>query len=565
MAVLGAAMLVTLIGLAAILLAQSQNRAAGGTNDFAEARLYARSALEMGMYWIHADPFWRTSRGGGTWATNVPIGGGTFSLSVSDPVDGNVASGASDPVVLTGTGAKGQARYQMQVRLETAQNLGVCTEVSLHAGHNVVIDAATLAGDQIFSANNDTDGKNGAKIYADAEAVGAVKGGTYYEGTNSNLTPRTMPNRDTALAYYVANGTAIAYTDLRLWGETDLVVNGSIETGVPPWRALGTCTLSRSSTYSLNGTYSLRVRDRADSSAVAGQDLSLSTILNGNTYYIHLHILPLASAWGRGTLVIETTDGTQAFSTPYFWCSAFSWGHIDGNVTPTWSGQLLRATLTITLATSAEYYMDLVSLTDVTYPADAYVIDRILLSPANNPFGSRQTNPQGIYVLSCGGKKIIIANSRIAATLVLLNPGGASIIQRSVAWEPAVANYPSLLMDSPITIALGSAALSEAADNFNFNPAGTPYPYVGGTADADAADAYPSAIRGLIYSKGNLVFQGQTAVEGVVVADNDIQVQGGRLDLRYGSTWLNNPPPGFDFGTAKRMETVAGTWRRTVP
>jgi len=206
-----------------------------------------------------------------------------------------------------------------------------------------------------------------------------------------------------------------------------------------------------------------------------------------------------------------------------------------------------------------------VTVYDTTYPADSYVMDRALLGPAVNPFGSRQTNPQGIYVLNCSTKKVIIANSRIVGTLVILGPNAASSIRGSVAWEPAVPNYPALLTDTPIPIGLGSAALSEATMNTNFNPTGTPYPYVGGSQNTDMNDAYPSVIRGLIYSTGNLVFQNGTAVEGVVVSHNDITVQAGALNLKYKSTWLNNPPPGFDLGSAKKVQTVAATWRRVVP
>ena len=564
--VLGAALLITIIGLSVMFVQQVQNRTALGVSNCAEARLYARSALESGMYVIYADPFWRTHFGNGAWCTNVPIGNGTFSLEATDPVDGDVRSGASDPVVLTGTGCKGEARYRMQVKVETAQALGVCLEVSMHAGHDLVTDASTLNSDQVISANHNTNGQNGAKIYADAEAVGSINGGTYYEATHSGIKPRTMPNTATVLAYYTTNGTPIAYSDLRLWGQAEILVNTSFETATAPWYAVGACTLSRSAVYRKDGVYSLRVSGRANAAAVAAQDLDLAKILNGNRYYVRLPVLLQAVGTGQACLTIESTgSGVQAFYTPPVAMAAFTWVDLAGEVTPTWSGQLVKATVSVVLNTNAEYHMDAVTVYDTTYPADTYVMDRALLGPAVNPFGSRQTNPQGIYVLNCSTKKVIIANSRIVGTLVILGPNAASSIRGSVAWEPAVPNYPALLTDTPIPIGLGSAALSEATMNTNFNPTGTPYPYVGGTQNLDTNDAYPSLIRGLIYSTSNLVFQNGTAVEGVVVSHNDITVQAGALNLKYKSTWLNNPPPGFDLGSAKKVQTVAGTWRRVVP
>jgi Tfp pilus assembly protein PilX/cytoskeletal protein CcmA (bactofilin family) len=565
--VLGAAMLVTLIGLSAMLVIQLQDRAAAGVNDSAEARLYARAGLEMGMYWIRADPFWRTHKGNGVWATDVPIGGGTFSLEASDPVDGSIQTGVSDPVVLTSTGVKGQARYRMQVKVETAQAMGNCLEVSMHAGNDLIIDGATLNSDQIISANHDTNGQNGAQIYADVEAVNNIKGGTYNKAIRTGITARTMPNTATVLSYYLANGTPIAYTDLRLWGQTEILVNTSFETVTGPWYAVGDCTLGRSSAYRKDGVYSLRVSGRGSSTAVAAQDLDTSKILNGNHYYVKLPTLVQAVATGCVALtIVSTGSGTQTFTTPATPCPTNTWVDLAGTLTPTWTGQLTKATVSVSVNSSAEYHMDAVTFYDCTYPADAYVMDRALLSPAVNPFGSGQTNPKGIYVIdNAAGNKIIIANSRIAGTLVLQNFNTASSIQGSVAWEPAVPNYPALLTDAAIPIGLSSAALSEATMNANFNPTGTPYPYVGGLQNANTTDAYPSLIKGIIYSTQNVQIQGQTSVEGTVVAKHDITVSGTAVNLKYNSTWLNNPPPGFDLGTTMKMQVTAGSWKRVVP
>jgi Tfp pilus assembly protein PilX len=564
--VLGAAMLVTLIGLSAMLVIQLQDRASTAVNNAAEARLYARSALEMGMYWIRSDPFWRTRKGNGVWATSIPIGGGTFSLEASDPVDGNISSGASDPVVLTGTGVKGQSRYRLQVKVETAQALGNCLEVSMHAGSDLDVDAATLNSDQIVSANHDTNGKNGALIYTDVEAVNAIKGGTYYKAIRTGITARTMPDAANVMSYYVANGTTIAYSSLRLWGQTEILLNTSFETVTTPWYASGACTLGRSLVYRKDGVYSLRVSGRGSATAVAAQDLDTSKILNGNRYYVKLPTLVQAAATGCVALTITSTgSGTQTFTTPATPCPASTWVDLAGTLTPTWTGQLTKATVTVSLNSSAEYHMDAVTLYDCTYPADTYVCDRALLSPAVNPFGSGQTNSKGIYVLDGGGQKIIIANSRIAGTLVLKNFNGASSIQGSVSWEPALPNYPALLTDAAIPIGLSSAALSEATMNANFNPTGSPYPYVGGLQDTDTTDAYPSLIKGIIYSTQNVQIQGQTSVEGTVVANQNVTVQGTAVNLKYNSTWLNNPPPGFDLGTTKKMQITAGSWKRVVP
>jgi hypothetical protein len=134
-----------------------------------------------------------------------------------------------------------------------------------------------------------------------------------------------------------------------------------------------------------------------------------------------------------------------------------------------------------------------------------------------------------------------------------------------VAWEPATPNYPALLTDKTITLGTSAVALSETTMNANFNPPGTPFPYIGGVEDLDLNDAYPSVIRGLVYSKTNLLFANRPCIEGVVVVHNDLTAQAATLELKYNSAPLNNPPPGFTTGTGRTMKMVSGTWRRVVP
>ncbi len=47
------------------------------------------------------------------------------------------------------------------------------------------------------------------------------------------------------------------------------------------------------------------------------------------------------------------------------------------------------------------------------------------------------------------------------------------------------------------------------------------------------------------------------------MADQNIIINANSLNLSYGNTYLNDPPPGFDVGTVT-MKIVPGTWQRTV-
>jgi hypothetical protein len=184
-----------------------------------------------------------------------------------------------------------------------------------------------------------------------------------------------------------------------------------------------------------------------------------------------------------------------------------------------------------------------------------------VLSPLSNPFGAN-LNGEGVYVIDCLGQHVVIADSRIVATLVLVNPASGSSVENAVNWEPAVANYPALLVDGSMMLEFDDAALSEAAVQVNFNPAGTPYL---GSEDGDKKDEYPSLIKGLVYVSGDLTVHQTPTIEGVLVVGNTLLASGQAgsavLTLTYQQAFLDNPPPGF--GTL-RMVVVPGSFRQVV-
>ncbi len=116
-------MLIAVIGLSALMYARIQWRSAQGGDHSIAARFYAQSALELGFAEIHLDPSWRTSRGGGAWFTDLPIGDGMLSLDVSILADGD-GFPDNNPVLLVGTGVHGQATHKIEVTLSTLSDMG---------------------------------------------------------------------------------------------------------------------------------------------------------------------------------------------------------------------------------------------------------------------------------------------------------------------------------------------------------------------------------------------------------------------------------------------------------
>lgn len=565
--VLFSSLIVATISLSSLQLMRLQGRDVSSSADFTTAQSCARAAIEIGMLKIRNDPYWRTRLGNGNWITSQTIGSGTCSLSAADPIDNDIRNGDNHPVVLTGIGMKGEARFQISMRMEVGPRVGSCLEVAMASGTDIRIDGNTLTCNQSICANDKVVATGGSTVNANVEAFGTISGGTYAQATQPGAAKKNMPDRQQVLDYYIAQGTSIPYSVLPKWINTEIIQNTSFETNTANWDPMTSCVLQQSSTQSVDGSGSLLVTSRSTSDDVAAQDIPVQQIRSGRTYQLSLHVSHTSVGTAKGILILESTgEGVQTFTTPSFSSGTanmglYPWIDLNGKITPTWTGTLTRSRIAIWISTKNSYYMDKVSLIDVTYPANQYVIDSQLISPTLNPYGT--TNTKGIYVINCGGKDVVIGNSRIVGTLVFIDPGKESAIQGSVCWEAAVYNFPALLTNKEFSIRTATTGLSEVNSGQNLNPSGTPYPFDGGNANQTSNDSYPSKITGIIYSADKLNLSGSPNIKGVVVADSEIRVAATSVALNYGNIYLNDPPPGFNGGTIT-MKVVAGTWRRTV-
>ncbi len=411
--VLGTVMALTVISLSAITAMRIRWRSTKNSSDVIQTRLFAQSAVDLGMLEIEKNPNWRQQKTNGIWATNIPIGNGFYNLSVVDPVDADLNNDEMDFVLMTGTGWLNQARYKLQITLQP-QPVPISSLASgLHAGNDIVMNTATITSDSVLSAN-DTITANNAIINADAEAVNNISGSSY-NGTNTvTITSKIMP-RLGVFDYYLTAGTTIAYNDL-------------------------------------------------------------------------------------------TTGATSK------------------------------------------------------------VIENVVLSPANNPYGLKLLNTEGIYVIDCAGADVKITNSRIVGTLLLINPGANSAVENAIQWEPAVANLPALLVDGSMILSYDNIALAElgAPDNINYNPINTPYNDV---EDTDTLDTYPSEINGMIYISDNVTVYNNITVNGTLLVGNTATLEDPGLNMAnvnivYDDIYFQNPPPGFT--DTPNMTIAQGSWRQIV-
>jgi hypothetical protein len=249
-----------------------------------------------------------------------------------------------------------------------------------------------------------------------------------------------------------------------------------------------------------------------------------------------------------------------------------NWGTINGDVECnglTGSG-VLNGTLTDPLIPNKtmpgpnvwDYYLNNgtpIDINDLPLSTGFRLVEKVVLSPGNNPYGAGITNPQGIYVVDCKNQNIRIKLVRLVGTLALLNTGNGSDLDNDQHWEPAIPNFPVLLVEGNMTFNWHAEhTLRESMALVNYNPPHTPYL---GDSDTDQSDEYPALIKGLVYVEGILTVNHECVLEGVVVIGNYLNCFA-NMDLTYDPAFLDNPPPGF--GSGNVMTISRGSWRREV-
>lgn len=570
-AVLATSMIVTVIGVSALMASRVHHHNTMRSSDYSQARLHARSAIEMGLHIIHHDPLWRQQRGGGVWFEKMALGDGLMSLHVRDAYEGDVTDGHDRPVILTGTGVVGQSRYKMQVMLFTEPGHETL-QVATLAGNRVRMYDAIVSSNQVLHANDHVEAHGQTHVYAPAHSAREVRGSTYYEETREAVDTRSQPDMATIMAYYLSNGTVIDHSELDLPGK-NLLENAGFDLGeIEPWYVVDEdAVLALDTQTRKGGTYSLLVTDRQSADAGPRQDIT-AAMVNDAKYTI---VAYLRNAEGnvevrhmKATIELQHRPSPTSQIQTKSWSTSTThvkekWKKLEDDITVSWSGALISAELRIETDESLEgFRVDHVELLE-NVAKDERRIRRVLLSPEHNPFGEGVTNPQGIYIIKCHGNIVTIENCRIIGTLVILDPDSDSAIRGAVNWQPAQQNFPALLTDKRLTIATQRNALSEATLYYNFNPPGTPYPYPNGQSNANVEDVYPSRIRGLIYSGDQLEIEGSPVIDGQIITAGDLNIYAEQLDLNYSAAALNNPPPGFPAVT-RRLRIRPGSWQRVV-
>jgi hypothetical protein len=559
-AVLGTSLIVSVLALSAILLQRVQNRMLAAAADIEQARLNAQTAVDLGLLMIKQDDQWRDHHADGEWFADRATGAGTCSLEVVDPADGDLDDSARDPVILVGIGRSGNAEQRVSLTVDPVPEPLGCLRSAVAAGGSIQLSNDVLRASEKITANSVS--ASSSLVEGNVEAA-SISGSTYL-GTTTQIAAAdlpAMPDWDTLVSDYQSIGTEIPVASLAT-ATTNLCLNSGFElsttgwTGEPPESAVGTATISQSSSQKHTGTYGLRVRNR--DYVQSGACYRIDSVVKPNQQYTaEIWVYNPKSYWNPFRLTLYTkgtTDGSyDAASGSEVWVGPYTWAKVSGTLTaPSWTGDLLYAFVKIAGTSSGgtdEFYTDDCDIREVSTGLYIY---RKVLSPSTNPF-SGGTNPRGVYWIDCGGNRITIERSRILGTLVLLNPGsGSSVGSGPIHWSPALPGYPALVVDGDFTIAATDRVLSETENQLSYNPPGTPHEQFG--VDYDLFDIYPSEINGLVVVADDFSFRNSARICGQLIVGDDIDSSSGSLDIDYRPDSLLNPPPGFTtpFGCISR-------------
>jgi hypothetical protein len=208
-AVMGTAVLVSLLTVTGLSVARLKNRAFRSANEAYEARRYAQAGLQMGLLKIKQDSNWRTLVPNGNWAVNREIGVGTVTLTGIDPVDNNIANSQLNPLVLTASGQKGSATQKLKITLVPNMVPLAALNTALHATGIVTIDNSDSADPDNgpISTNGQID-NNGA-IYGDAHCQSFLNAGSVYGQRVTGAPAKPMPD-STVIPAYIAMATSIS-------------------------------------------------------------------------------------------------------------------------------------------------------------------------------------------------------------------------------------------------------------------------------------------------------------------------------------------------------------------
>lgn len=238
--VMMSATVVAIIGLASLSVAHIGVRSAQNTRDAESAAQLARTAVELGVRQINANPFWRylvlNNFDYSPWGHS--LNGGTISYRYVD-LDGDFLDNTADGLRVYGTGRCGAATYVESVLLQPTGEGVSCLEAAFHCRSSLNLqNYCNIVTSQFLSVDGSvTASATECEITGTVEATGSVNGNI--TGTRTSWAPsRQMPG-NSVFEYYRANGTAIDLSTIPMTSNVRVISNRVFAPTLNPFGTAG--------------------------------------------------------------------------------------------------------------------------------------------------------------------------------------------------------------------------------------------------------------------------------------------------------------------------------------
>ena len=227
--VVGAATIVSLVGMTGLMVTRLQFRQAAQAREWSEAGDLALSAIELGIAKINATSTWRTTFTNNAEFTPIAMGNGSLSYKFVDAAlglaggDGNLNNNTYDPVRLHGIG-----RVRNTVRVYSVQLVGdvpldvLRTTVATSGYLNNAI-TSTAAGGPLSSNGLFT---RGATVNGNVEAGSVTGSGTINGTLTTPAAAKTMPDV-TVFDAYRRMATTVAWPGGSTWTMTGALLSNA--------------------------------------------------------------------------------------------------------------------------------------------------------------------------------------------------------------------------------------------------------------------------------------------------------------------------------------------------
>jgi hypothetical protein len=245
-AVLGAAMLVTVLGMAALAAVAVERITVEVSADMAAARFAAESGVDLAMLTIKSQALWRTARANGEWYSNIAIGGARVAVEVTDPVDADLSNRDTDTIVVKATATRGQARHITQVTLKVQGDPMDVLKTAVHTEGNLHVDTGAVLTVSGAPASCGATMANNGTVKGNVECLLLLPLGTVSGTTTILSTGKSVPNNVAALYASLASSFSASgnFTDHLLTPAACTAPGGSVNAdGVYLLNATGDVTI----------------------------------------------------------------------------------------------------------------------------------------------------------------------------------------------------------------------------------------------------------------------------------------------------------------------------------